>query len=56
MRAHTESRRLVTSGRDGTTAAELSSGSLTLYNDGVLGVDDGAAIINHSDVATWELA
>jgi 2-oxoisovalerate dehydrogenase E2 component (dihydrolipoyl transacylase) len=48
----TEIRRLTTAAREGTaTAAELSSGSFTLNNYGVLGVDGSAAIINHPEVA-----
>ena len=48
----TEIRRLTASARDGTaTAAELSSGSFTLNNYGVFGVDGSAAIINHPEVA-----
>jgi pyruvate dehydrogenase E2 component (dihydrolipoamide acetyltransferase) len=47
-----EIRRLTTAAREGTaTAAELSSGSFTLNNYGVLGVDGSAAIINHPEVA-----
>jgi len=48
----TEIRRLTTAAREGTaTAAELTSGSFTLNNYGVLGVDGSAAIINHPEVA-----
>ncbi len=48
----TEIRRLTASARDGTaTAAELSSGSFTLNNYGVFGVDGSAAIINHPEAA-----
>ena len=48
----TEIRRLTAAARAGTaTAAELSSGSFTLNNYGVLGVDGSAAIINHPEVA-----
>ena len=48
----TEIRRLTTAAREGTaTVAELSSGSFTLNNYGVLGVDGSAAIINHPEVA-----
>ncbi|MET9629941.1 dihydrolipoamide acetyltransferase family protein [Lentzea sp. NPDC006480] len=48
----TEIRRLTTAAREGTaTASELSSGSFTLNNYGVLGVDGSAAIINHPEVA-----
>ncbi|RDI21494.1 dihydrolipoamide acetyltransferase family protein [Lentzea flaviverrucosa] len=48
----TEIRRLTAAAREGTaTAAELSSGSFTLNNYGVLGVDGSAAIINHPEVA-----
>ncbi|MCG8928098.1 dihydrolipoamide acetyltransferase family protein [Lentzea sp. CC55] len=47
-----EIRRLTAAARAGTaTAAELSSGSFTLNNYGVLGVDGSAAIINHPEVA-----
>jgi pyruvate dehydrogenase E2 component (dihydrolipoamide acetyltransferase) len=47
-----EIRRLTTAAREGTaTAAELTSGSFTLNNYGVLGVDGSAAIINHPEVA-----
>jgi pyruvate dehydrogenase E2 component (dihydrolipoamide acetyltransferase) len=47
-----EIRRLTAAAREGTaTAAELSSGSFTLNNYGVLGVDGSAAIINHPEVA-----
>ncbi|KAA9160533.1 2-oxo acid dehydrogenase subunit E2 [Amycolatopsis acidicola] len=48
----TEIRRLTAAAREGTvTAAELSSGSFTLNNYGVLGVDGSAAIINHPEAA-----
>jgi 2-oxoisovalerate dehydrogenase E2 component (dihydrolipoyl transacylase) len=48
----TEIRRLTAAARAGTaTATELSSGSFTLNNYGVLGVDGSAAIINHPEVA-----
>jgi 2-oxoisovalerate dehydrogenase E2 component (dihydrolipoyl transacylase) len=48
----TEIRRLTAAARDGTaTAAELSSGSFTLNNYGVFGVDGSAAIINHPEAA-----
>ncbi|MEJ3658851.1 dihydrolipoamide acetyltransferase family protein [Actinomycetes bacterium KLBMP 9759] len=48
----TEIRRLTAAARDGSaTAAELSGGSFTLNNYGVLGVDGSAAIINHPEVA-----
>ncbi|MDX3659666.1 dihydrolipoamide acetyltransferase family protein [Streptomyces sp. ID05-26A] len=48
----TEIRRLTAAAREGTaTAAELTSGSFTLNNYGVLGVDGSAAIINHPEVA-----
>jgi 2-oxoisovalerate dehydrogenase E2 component (dihydrolipoyl transacylase) len=47
-----EIRRLTTAAREGTaTAAELSSGSFTLNNYGVFGVDGSAAIINHPEAA-----
>jgi 2-oxoisovalerate dehydrogenase E2 component (dihydrolipoyl transacylase) len=47
-----EIRRLTAATRDGTaTAAELTGGSFTLNNYGVLGVDGSAAIINHPEVA-----
>lgn len=49
---HDEIRRLTQAARDGSaTAAELTSGSFTLNNYGVLGVDGSAAIINHPEVA-----
>ena len=49
---HAEIKRLTTSAREGsTTADELTSGSFTLNNYGVLGVDGSAAIINHPEVA-----
>lgn len=48
----TEIRRLTATARDGTsTHAELTSGSFTLNNYGMLGVDGSAAIINHPEVA-----
>ncbi|MDN5915997.1 MAG: 2-oxo acid dehydrogenase subunit E2 [Pseudonocardia sp.] len=48
----TEIRRLTAAAREGSaTAAELSSGSFTLNNYGVLGVDGSAAIINHPEAA-----
>ncbi|NGY62603.1 2-oxo acid dehydrogenase subunit E2 [Lentzea sp. NEAU-D13] len=48
----TEIRRLTAAARAGTaTASELTSGSFTLNNYGVLGVDGSAAIINHPEVA-----
>ncbi|MFD4640148.1 dihydrolipoamide acetyltransferase family protein [Lentzea sp. NPDC058436] len=48
----TEIRRLTAAAREGNaTAAELGSGSFTLNNYGVLGVDGSAAIINHPEVA-----
>ena len=48
----TEIRRLTAAARAGTaTATELTSGSFTLNNYGVLGVDGSAAIINHPEVA-----
>ena len=48
----TEIRRLTTVAREGrATAADLSGGSFTLNNYGVLGVDGSAAIINHPEVA-----
>jgi pyruvate dehydrogenase E2 component (dihydrolipoamide acetyltransferase) len=44
--------RLTAAARDGSiTAAELTGGSFTLNNYGVLGVDGSAAIINHPEVA-----
>ena len=47
-----EIRRLTAAARAGTaTAAELSGGSFTLNNYGVLGVDGSAAIINHPEAA-----
>ena len=47
-----EIRRLATAARDGTLgAAELASGSFTLNNYGVFGVDGSAAIINHPEAA-----
>jgi 2-oxoisovalerate dehydrogenase E2 component (dihydrolipoyl transacylase) len=47
-----EIRRLAAAARDGSsTAAELTCGSFTLNNYGVLGVDGSAAIINHPEVA-----
>lgn len=48
----TEIRRLTAAAHEGTaTAAELSSGSFTLNNYGVFGVDGSAAIINHPEAA-----
>ncbi|GAA1085268.1 dihydrolipoamide acetyltransferase family protein [Pseudonocardia alni] len=48
----TEIRRLTAAARDGSvTGTELSRGSFTLNNYGVLGVDGSAAIINHPEVA-----
>jgi 2-oxoisovalerate dehydrogenase E2 component (dihydrolipoyl transacylase) len=48
----TEIRRLTAAAREGTaTAAELGSGSFTLNNYGVFGVDGSAAIINHPEAA-----
>ncbi|MBC7290705.1 MAG: 2-oxo acid dehydrogenase subunit E2 [Actinotalea sp.] len=45
-------RRLTTAAREGrATATELTGGSFTLNNYGVLGVDGSAAIINHPEVA-----
>ena len=47
-----EIRRITAAARDGSiTAAELTCGSFTLNNYGVLGVDGSAAIINHPEVA-----
>lgn len=47
-----EIRRLVVAARDGSIpAGELTRGSFTLNNYGVLGVDGSAAIINHPEVA-----
>jgi pyruvate dehydrogenase E2 component (dihydrolipoamide acetyltransferase) len=44
--------RLTAAARDGSiTAGELTGGSFTLNNYGVLGVDGSAAIINHPEVA-----
>lgn len=49
---HEEIKRLTQAARDGSaTASELTSGSFTLNNYGVLGVDGSAAIINHPEVA-----
>jgi 2-oxoisovalerate dehydrogenase E2 component (dihydrolipoyl transacylase) len=49
---HTEIKRLTAAARDGSaTTAELTSGSFTLNNYGMLGVDGSAAIINHPEVA-----
>ncbi|MDT0165000.1 dihydrolipoamide acetyltransferase family protein [Actinotalea sp. AC32] len=49
---HEEIRRLTGAARAGTaTAADLTGGSFTLNNYGVLGVDGSAAIINHPEVA-----
>jgi pyruvate dehydrogenase E2 component (dihydrolipoamide acetyltransferase) len=51
-RLDAEIRRLTAAAREGTaTAAELSSGSFTLNNYGVFGVDGSAAIINHPEAA-----
>ncbi len=51
-RLDAEIRRLTAACREGTaTAAELSSGSFTLNNYGVFGVDGSAAIINHPEAA-----
>lgn len=48
----TEIRRLTQVARDGkATPAELGSGTFTLNNYGVFGVDGSAAIINHPEVA-----
>lgn len=47
-----EIRRLSTAAREGrATPAELGSGTFTLNNYGVFGVDGSAAIINHPEVA-----
>ncbi|GAA1249100.1 2-oxo acid dehydrogenase subunit E2 [Prauserella halophila] len=47
-----EIRRLTTSAREGSVQPdELTTGSFTLNNYGVLGVDGSAAIINHPEVA-----
>lgn len=47
-----EIRRLTAAARNGSaTATDLTSGSFTLNNYGVLGVDGSAAIINHHEVA-----
>jgi pyruvate dehydrogenase E2 component (dihydrolipoamide acetyltransferase) len=47
-----EIRRLTAAARDGSaTATELTGGSFTLNNYGVLGVDGSAAIVNHPEVA-----
>jgi 2-oxoisovalerate dehydrogenase E2 component (dihydrolipoyl transacylase) len=47
-----EIRRLTTAARAGrATTADLTGGSFTLNNYGVLGVDGSAAIINHPEVA-----
>lgn len=47
-----EIRRLTTAAREGrATTADLTGGSFTLNNYGVLGVDGSAAIINHPEVA-----
>ena len=49
---HAEIKRLTAAARDGSvTAGELTSGSFTLNNYGILGVDGSAAIINHPEVA-----
>ncbi|MFC5995776.1 dihydrolipoamide acetyltransferase family protein [Pseudonocardia hispaniensis] len=51
-RLDAEIRRLTAAARDGAaTPDELSQGSFTLNNYGVLGVDGSAAIINHPEVA-----
>src|SRR5204862_5254161 len=51
-RLDAEIRRLTTATREGTaTADELTSGSFTLNNYGVFGVDGSAAIINHPEAA-----
>lgn len=47
-----EIRRLTTAARDGSlTVAELTSGTFTINNYGVFGVDGSAAIINYPEVA-----
>lgn len=47
-----EIRRLTTAAREGrASATDLTGGSFTLNNYGVLGVDGSAAIINHPEVA-----
>jgi 2-oxoisovalerate dehydrogenase E2 component (dihydrolipoyl transacylase) len=47
-----EMRRLAEAARDGRAApAELTSGTFTLNNYGVFGIDGSAAIINHPEVA-----
>ncbi|WP_225754273.1 dihydrolipoamide acetyltransferase family protein [Actinotalea sp. Marseille-Q4924] len=49
---HEEIQRLTTAAREGrATTADLTGGSFTLNNYGVLGVDGSAAIINHPEVA-----
>jgi len=49
---HAEIKRLTAAAREGSvTAGELTSGSFTLNNYGILGVDGSAAIINHPEVA-----
>lgn len=49
---HEEIQRLTAAARDGrATTADLTGGSFTLNNYGVLGVDGSAAIINHPEVA-----
>jgi pyruvate dehydrogenase E2 component (dihydrolipoamide acetyltransferase) len=51
-RLDAEIRRLTEAAREGTaTASELASGSFTLNNYGVFGVDGSAAIINHPEAA-----
>jgi 2-oxoisovalerate dehydrogenase E2 component (dihydrolipoyl transacylase) len=51
-RLDAEIRRLTAAAREGTaTATELASGSFTLNNYGVFGVDGSAAIINHPEAA-----
>ncbi|TQM37809.1 dihydrolipoamide acetyltransferase family protein [Pseudonocardia cypriaca] len=51
-RLDSEIRRLTGAAREGTaTATELGSGSFTLNNYGVFGVDGSAAIINHPEAA-----
>ena len=49
---HAEIKRLTAAARQGqASVAELSTGSFTLNNYGVLGVDGSVAIINHPEVA-----
>ena len=49
---HEEIQRLTTAAREGrATTTDLTGGSFTLNNYGVLGVDGSAAIINHPEVA-----